>query len=135
MTRRRRGGHQRDHIELPARRVACCRQALPALEAVLGGSSRVYIAARDDAGRLLVDVLDEHGVLREPLTIDADDPVALAAAMLEDATGHPPRPATISQFADDVVRRQPAAGFAISSADVCGWLLLRAIERSESRQA
>ena len=41
-------------------------------------------------------------------------------ALLEDAIGHPARPATVAAFADEVLDPLPYDGFALSSADGLG---------------
>jgi hypothetical protein len=105
--------------------------------ALLGGPERLYVAVREGADRGVVDVVAQDGTLVDQLAVAwpttgpaHDGTVALAAALLHDATGHPPRPATVSAFADDVLDHLPTTGFALTSSEVCAWLLLRAIERT-----
>jgi hypothetical protein len=114
---------------LPARRAACHSPATGGLDALLGEPERLYIAMHEgEAGQATLDVLDPDGTFVARLVVEGSD--ALAEALLRDATGHPPRPATVTAFAQEVVERHPGDGFAISSSEVCAWLLLRAIERS-----
>jgi hypothetical protein len=87
----------------------------------------MYVAGRDPDGTVVVDVVDADGALAEQWR--CGDGAVVAAAVLGDATGHRPRPATVSAFAEIL----PADGFAISSAEVCAWLLIRAIDRAEDR--
>jgi hypothetical protein len=128
---------------LPARRAACRRSEAPGLDALLGDDdAAVYIASRDFDDVPRIDVLAPDGYLREPLEVaapewgdaPADNRNALAGALLQDATGHAPKATTARDFAEAVLARQPHAGFAISSSEICAWLLIRAIERSESRR-
>jgi hypothetical protein len=84
----------------------------------------MYVAGREPDGTTVVDVVDEHGALGEQWRCRAHADVA--AAVLADATGHPPRDTTAAAFAATL----PADGFAISSHEVCAWLLVRAIERA-----
>jgi hypothetical protein len=107
-----------------ARRAACHPRRSAALDALLGGPARIYVGGRELDG-------DGHGELRDRLPVTAPDWGSSAAALLQDAIGHPARPATVAAFADEVLGRLPYDGFALSSADVCAWLLLRAIERSD----
>ncbi|MCU1675397.1 MAG: hypothetical protein JWM93_155 [Frankiales bacterium] len=96
------------------------------VEGLLGEPGRIYVAGREPDGSLSIDVVDEHGVLE-----DRWEPgEGLAEALLRDATGHAPRPATVTAFADEVVDRLPPEGFVMTSGEICAWLLLRAIERS-----
>jgi hypothetical protein len=114
---------------LPARRAACRSPAAAGLDALLGAPERMYVAVQDGETALVtVDVLGGDGTFLARFVVDGAD--ALAAALLRDATGHPPRPATTSAFAHEIVERHVRDGFAISSTEVCAWLLLRAIERS-----
>jgi hypothetical protein len=122
MARSRLSGPTTLNVRLPARR-AGCRPAFRSLDEPL----RMYVAGRDE-GTTVIDVLDGDGVFVEQWRCDAD--VVLAHTVLRDATGHPPRPATTQAFVDEVLDALPGDGFAISSAEVCAWLLLRAIERA-----
>lgn len=101
------------------------------MRALLGEPDRIYVAGRELDGDGVIDVVDAHGQLRDRLPVVAPDWGSQAAAMLEDATGHPPQPATAEAFAVEVLGRQPYEGFALSSSEVCAWLLLRAIERKQ----
>jgi hypothetical protein len=112
-----------------ARRAACRPARSGAVEALLGGPARIYVGGRELDGDGVIDVVDAHGELRDRLAVAAPDWSSSAAALLQDAIGHPARPATVAAFADEVLGRLPYEGFALSSADVCAWLLLRAIER------
>ncbi|HEY6762798.1 MAG TPA: hypothetical protein VI318_25070 [Baekduia sp.] len=102
---------------LPARRSACRRTSAAFDE-------RLYIVVPED-GATSVDVLRRDGTFLARYLLD--DRGALAGTLLRDATGHPPRPATAGAFAHEVLDRLPRGGFAISSGEVCAWLLLRAI--------
>lgn len=142
---RSRHARLRARASLPARRPACVLAAPPrGLDAVLTDVPRIYVASRDEHGFAFVEVLDSAATdldgARRPLPVpapdwggDGDGAFALAVAMLEDATGRPPRLATANAFVDDVLDHLPHAGFAISSSEVCAWLLIRAIERDASR--
>jgi hypothetical protein len=86
----------------------------------------MYVAGREPDGTLVVDVVDGDGILQDQWRHRSAHDVAIA--VLADATGHPPRPATAGAFADAL----PDDSFAISSAEVCAWLLVRAIDRAEN---
>jgi hypothetical protein len=111
-------------VELPARRAAC-RPRVVALQE----PGRTYVAGWEDDGQVVVDVVDDRGVLSARWA--CGDERALAIALLSDATGHRPQEATAAAFQREVVALLPRDGFAISSQDVCAWLLIRAIERLE----
>jgi hypothetical protein len=115
---------------LPARRTAC-RSAVTfgSLDALLGEPVRIYVAGRELDGDGVIDVVDADGELRDRLPVLAPDWGSQSAALLEDATGHPPKEATVAAFAAEVLERLPYEGFALSSAEVCAWL--RAIERED----
>jgi hypothetical protein len=103
---------------LPARRVAC-RRPLPEF------TDRLYIAVPED-GAWSIDVLERDGDLLARLVVP--DRLAISEALLRDATGAAPRPATAAAFADDLLHTAFAGdGLAITSGEVCAWLLLRAI--------
>jgi hypothetical protein len=85
---------------------------------------RLYVVVPESGGTS-IDVLARDGTFLARYVLDDRD--GLAAALLRDATGHPPRPATADAFGHEVLDRLPRAGFAISSGEVCAWLLLRAI--------
>jgi hypothetical protein len=108
-------------VQLPARRAGCRPAPRP-----FGEPVRMYVAGREPDGTVVVDVVDGDGILREQWHHRSGEDVAIA--VLGDATGHPPRPATASAFADAL----SDDGFAISSAEVCAWLLVRAIDRAEN---
>jgi hypothetical protein len=117
-----------------ARRAACHRPRPGALGALLGEHARIYVAGRELDGDGVIDVVDEHGELRDRLPVVAVDWGSQAAALLKDATGHSMQPATVEAFADEVLARLPHEGFALSSSEICAWLLLRAIERGANRE-
>jgi hypothetical protein len=122
-----RGGCHPSNVKLPARRAACRPVvAKNTTERLLGEPARIYVVGRELDGRTVVDVVDARGVLAEQWDVSE----GLAAALLRDATGHPPGRATVSAFADEVLAVLPDEGFAISSGEICAWLLLRAIERA-----
>lgn len=124
---RRRGegcGGGRVGVRMPARRVACRPRRRGLQE-----RGRLYVAGREVDGRASVDVVDERGVLTAHWECGGDD--ALAVALLSDATGHRPKAATAAAFRREVLAVLPRDGFALSSQEVCAWLLLRAIERLE----
>jgi hypothetical protein len=97
-----------------------------AVEALLGADERLYIAVLEGEGHSTVDVLARDGTFLLRLLVAG--PAGLAEALLRDATGHPPRPATVEAFTQEIVGHLPPTGFAISSSEVCAWLLLRAID-------
>jgi hypothetical protein len=115
---------------VPARRAACRSVAPGALDALLGAAERLYIAALEPDGQTTIDVLDRDGTFVARFVVGGRD--ALAEALLRDATGHPPRPATVDAFTHEILDHLPRDGFAVSSSDVCAWLLLRAIERTHN---
>jgi hypothetical protein len=119
---------------LPARRASCRIALSPGLDALLAEPQRIYVAGRELDGDGAIDVVDEHGRLRDRLPVIAGGWSAQAAALLADATGYPPRPATVAAFADEVLDRLPYDGFALSSSEICAWLLIRAIERGAQRR-
>jgi hypothetical protein len=142
---RSRDSRVRLRAALPARRPACVLGAPADPGALFADAPRIYVATRDEHGFATVDVVDgtigDAVAARTPLPIPAPDwgghgdgAFALAAAMIEDATGHPPRLATTNAFVEDVLDHLPHAGFAISSSEICAWLLMRAIERDAARQ-
>jgi hypothetical protein len=103
---------------LPARRVACHR-VLPEF------SDRLYVVVPED-GAWTIDVLERAGTFVARLVVA--DRLAIAEALLRDATGAAPRPATAAVFADDLLATAfTDDGLAITSGEVCAWLLLRAI--------
>jgi hypothetical protein len=103
---------------LPARRVACRRP-------VLEFQDRLYIVVPED-GAWAIDVLEDSGTFVARLVVA--DRLAISEALLRDATGAAPRPATAAAFADDLLHTAFAGdGLAITSGEVCAWLLLRAI--------
>jgi hypothetical protein len=90
----------------------------------------MYVAGREvPGGPVVVDVVDATGALTARWECGGD--AALAVALLADATGHRPKEATAAAFAREVLAPLPRDGFALSSQEVCAWLLLRAIERLE----
>jgi hypothetical protein len=107
-------------VTLPARRAAC--------RPVTHDWERLYVAVWEDDGAATVDVVEDHGTLSAQWRCGGAH--ALAVALLADATGHPPRPATADAFADEVLALLPRDGFVIASGEICAWLLLRAIERA-----
>jgi hypothetical protein len=122
MTRRLRPGcDRRSTVTLPARRAG----GRPALDQ----HGRLYVVVWEGDGAATVDVVDEDGTPLAQWHCGGTD--ALAIALLADATGHPPRPATAHAFAEDLLAGLPRDGFALSSPEICAWLLLRAIERAE----
>jgi hypothetical protein len=103
---------------LPARRAACRR-------APLEFTDRLYIVLWED-GAAAIDVLDRSGTFISRFY--APDRLAIADTLLRDATGSPPRPTTAAAFATDVLGNALLEdGLAITSGEVCAWLLLRAI--------
>ena len=122
MTRRLRSACDlRSTVTLPARRAG----GRPKLDQ----RGRLYVAVWEDGGAASVDVVDEDGTPLAQWRCGSTD--ALAIALLTDATGHPPRPATARAFAEDLLAGLPRNGFALASTEICAWLLLRAIERAE----
>jgi hypothetical protein len=115
-------------LELPARRASCRSDVSRSLDALLGEPVRLYVATRADG---IVDVVDERGELVARWEVGGGV-AGIAEAMLRDATGHPPKPRTVEAFVEEVVGVMPADGFAISSSEVCAWLLIRAIERTNT---
>jgi hypothetical protein len=111
-------------VDLPARRAACRPRV-----AALDESGRMYVAGWEDDGHVSVDVVDDRGVLTAHW--ECGDERALAVALLSDATGHRPREATAIAFRREVLSVLPRDAFAMSSQEVCAWLLIRAIERLE----
>ncbi len=107
---------------MPARRVAC-RRRVAALDEV----ARVYVVVWEPEGTAVVDVVDEAGGLAAVWRCGGQE--ALAVALLADATGHRPKAATVEAFRREVLSLLPHEGFAISSREVCAWLLVRAIAR------
>ena len=89
----------------------------------------MYVAGWEDEGHISVDVVDDRGVLSAHW--ECGDEAALAVALLSDATGHRPKEATAIAFRREVLSLLPREGFAMSSQEVCAWLLIRAIERLE----
>jgi hypothetical protein len=103
---------------LPARRAACRRDPIEFTE-------RLYIVLWED-GAAAIDVLDRSGTFVSRFY--APDRLAIADTLLRDATGSPPRPTTASAFATELLDTVFADdGLAITSGEVCAWLLLRAI--------
>jgi hypothetical protein len=125
MTRSRGLCERRGRWELPPRR-ARCRRPAPRL---LREPERLYVASAEGVGRGVVDVVD--GAVLHVMQVAASWP-EVALVLLEDATGHPPEPATAAAFADEVLARQPPEGFAITSGEVGAWLLIRALERTNT---
>lgn len=90
----------------------------------------MYVAGWEEpGGPVVVDVVDATGVLTAHWECGSE--AALAVALLADATGHRPKEATAAAFAREVLSLLPRDGFALSSQEVCAWLLIRAIERLE----
>lgn len=89
----------------------------------------MYVAGWEPDGRATVDVVEVTGALTARWTCGGED--ALAVALLTDATGHAPKDATVAAFRAEVLALLPRDAFALSSQEICAWLLLRAIERSE----
>jgi hypothetical protein len=88
----------------------------------------MYVAGWDvPGGPVTVDVVDAAGVLTARWECGSDE--ALALALLSDATGHRAKAATAAAFEREVLALLPHDAFALSSQEVCAWLLLRAIER------
>jgi hypothetical protein len=108
-------------VTLPARRSG----GAPAFDQ----RGRLYVAVWEADGAATVDVVDPSGTLQAQWRCGGAE--ALAVALLADATGHPPRPATAHAFGDEVLALLPRDGFAIASSEICAWLLLRAIDRAE----
>jgi hypothetical protein len=106
---------------------------LPGLDALLAEPERIYVAGRELDGDGVIDVVDQHGRLRDRLPVLPGGWSGQAAALLADATGSPLRPATVAAFAGEVLDRLPYDGFALSSSEICAWLLIRAIERGAER--
>jgi hypothetical protein len=124
MTRRRCACDRAVEVELPARRAACRPRATP-----LDEPGRLYVAGREADGQVTVDVVDAAGALTARWTCGGDE--ALAVALLSDATGHRPKAAIAAAFGREVLALLPRDAFAISSQEICAWLLIRAIERLE----
>jgi len=110
---------------LPARRAGCRAAGTQALEALLGVDERLYVAVLEDEGETSIDVLDRSGTFVARFVVGGR--AAVAETLLRDATGHAPRPATADAFGHEILDRLPRDCFAISSSEVCAWLLLRAI--------
>lgn len=127
MTRRRSACDRPVTLEVPARRAAC-RRRITALDE----PARMYVAGREPDGQVTVDVVDATGVLTARWACGGEE--ALAIALLSDATGHRPKEATAAAFGREVLALLPRDGFALSSREVCAWLLLRAIERVDSER-
>jgi hypothetical protein len=127
MARRRGPGQDHGTLRLPARRAACRPAAYE-----LGEPVRMYVAGREPDGTMVVDVVDGEGALTYQWRFGRDEALALTFALLADATGHPARATTAAAFTSEVLDRLPADGFAISSGEICAWLLLRAIERASN---
>lgn len=109
---------RRAPASLPARRAACRRS----FEEF---SDRLYLVFPED-GAAAIDVLDRSGTFISRFY--AQDRLAVAETLLRDATGAPPRPATAAAFAADLLDSAFSdTGLAITSGEVCAWLLLRAI--------
>jgi hypothetical protein len=100
--------------QLPARRAAC-RRSMPEFD------DRLYILVPED-GETAIDVLDRSGTFISRFY--SPDRLTTAETLLRDATGAPPRPTTAAAFAADLLTTD---GLAITSGEVCAWLLLRAI--------
>jgi hypothetical protein len=124
MTRRRTTSDRTLKVSLPARRAACRPRY-----AALDEPGRMYVAGWEPDGHVSVDVVDDRGILNAHWT--CGDEAALSIALLSDATGHRPQDATATAFRREVLSLLPRDGFAISSQEVCAWLLIRAIERLE----
>lgn len=104
--------------QLPARRASCRRPPLDF-------SDRLYIVVPED-GAAAIDILDRSGTFISRFY--APDRLSIAETLLRDATGAPPRPTTAAAFSDDLLTDAfTDTGLAITSAEVCAWLLLRAI--------
>jgi hypothetical protein len=116
-TRSRCDAHGLRRPELPARRAGC--RSLPIFV------ERLYIAIAEPDGETSIDVLDRSGTFVARYVVG--DRHAAAEAIVRDATGHPPRTTTASAFADELLDTLPDDGVAITSSEVCAWLLLRAI--------
>jgi hypothetical protein len=125
MKRVRGHGQETGRWGLPARR-ATCRRPAPRL---LAAPERLYVASADADGRGVVDVVDADG--RHVVQVAGEWP-EVARVLLEDATRHPPQPATAAAFAHEVLAQLPPEGFALTSSEVCAWLLIRALERAEA---
>jgi hypothetical protein len=110
-------------VALPARRVGC-RQRVAFDE-----PARMYVAGWEPDGRAVVDVVDAQGRLKAHWECGSE--AALAIALLADATGHRPKEHTAAAFAREVLSVLPREAFAMTSEEVCAWLLMRAIERLE----
>jgi hypothetical protein len=110
---------------MPARR-AVCRPRVTALDE----PARMYVAGWETpGGPVIVDVVDATGVLTAHWECGSEE--ALAMALLSDATGHRAKAATAAAFEREVLALLSHDGFAISSQEVCAWLLVRAIDRLE----
>lgn len=102
--------------QLPARRAACRRPSL-------AFTDRLYIVVPEpEEGATAIDILDDSGNFLSRFY--APDRLAIAETLLRDATGAPPRPTTAAAFATDLLSTDTLA---ITSGEVCAWLLLRAI--------
>jgi hypothetical protein len=123
----------RDHrpsalqLAIPARRAGCRGLATDAATRLLGGPGRLYVAVREADGLGVVDVVD--GADEHVVRLVAPWP-EVAVLLLADATGRRPLPETAAAFADEVLAPLPPEGFAITSGEVCAWVLIRAIERT-----
>jgi hypothetical protein len=109
-------------LDVPARRAGCRRRVT-----ALDEPARMYVAGWEPDGQVTVDVVDATGMLTARWTCGGEE--ALAVALLSDATGHRPKTATAAAFRHEVLAPLPRDGFAMSSQEVCAWLLIRAIER------
>jgi hypothetical protein len=100
-------------LDLPHRRAACRREAAVFVE-------RLYVVVAEDDG-FSIDVLDRDGEFVARFVMA--DRLAAAGAVVRDATGFAPKPQTVEAFAEELL----GEGLAISSSEVCAWLLLRAL--------
>jgi hypothetical protein len=102
----------------PARRAAC-RRPVPEFD------DRLYLVFPED-GAAAIDVLDRSGTF--VCRFYASDRLIVADTLLRDATGAPPRASTAAAFCEEILGAAfTDAGLAITSGEVCAWLLLRAI--------
>jgi hypothetical protein len=109
---------RRRRPQLPARRAACRRPAFDF-------SDRLYIVVPED-GAVAIDILDRSGTFISRFY--APDRLAVAETLLRDATGAPPRPTTAAAFSSDLLSDAfTDSGLALTSSEVCAWLLLRAL--------
>ena len=86
---------------------------------------RVYVAEPAAIGGVLVTILrgGEDAVRR----VLVRDVLALAAFLLEDATGRPASAARVEAFATSVLDPEPDERLVVTSLDLCCWSIVHAV--------